>query len=222
MRGPYNPPAYIYLVEVLRGQQQVHPVTTMSAKIHWSQIPNNTNPIWYKDPGLRWNVTHGLGLCLVIATNGFGASLLGGFQANPSWIKFFNAPKGTTLGLYAASYFLPSVFTAYLGDFISGRYGRRWAIFVGMFLMLAGGVINAFAVNVAMWIVGRVIIGAGVGVVKVGTSLLLLDPHTDAYRSVPPSSSKKSPILACDPSSVHATKLSHISVHWLPHGSAVS
>jgi MFS family permease len=144
----------------------------MSAKIHWSQIPNNTHPIWYKDPGLRWNVAHGLGLCLVIATNGFGASLLGGFQAIPSWIKFFNAPKGTTLGLYAASYFLPSVFTAYIGDFISGRYGRRWAIFVGMFLMLVGGVLNSFAVNIAMWIVGRAIIGAGVGVVKVRTLLV--------------------------------------------------
>lgn len=140
---------------------------TMSSSIHWSQIPNNTNPAWYKDPALRVNVFHGLGLCLVIATNGFGASLMGGFQAIPSWVKFFNAPKGTTLGLYSAAYFLPSVVTSYIGDFLSSRYGRRCAILVGMSLMLIGGFINALAVNIAMWLVGRVIIGAGVGIVKV-------------------------------------------------------
>jgi len=149
----------------------------MSAKIHWSDIPNNTHPNWRKDPGLRWNVAHGLGLCLVIATNGFGASLLGGFQAVPSWNKFFKAPKGMTLGLYAASYFLPSVFTSYIGDFLSGRYGRRMAISVGMLCMLVGGIINAFAVNIAMWLVGRVIIGAGVGIVKVSRVPSPLEPH---------------------------------------------
>jgi predicted MFS family arabinose efflux permease len=41
-----------------------------------------------------------------------------------------------------------------------------------MFLMLVGGVLNSFAVNIAMWIVGRAIIGAGVGVVKVRTLLV--------------------------------------------------
>lgn len=63
----------------------------MSNKIKWQDVPSalrylsddhnnvqkltkwlrvdNTNPIWYKDAGLRSNVAHGLGLCLVIATN---------------------------------------------------------------------------------------------------------------------------------------------------------
>ncbi|OXH63283.1 hexose transporter protein, partial [Cryptococcus neoformans] len=48
----------------------------------------NTNPIWYKDAGLRRNVAHGLGLCLVIATNGYQAGLPTGFQAMPTWQKF--------------------------------------------------------------------------------------------------------------------------------------
>lgn len=30
---------------------------------------DNAHAQWYKDAGLRWNVFHGLGLCLVIATN---------------------------------------------------------------------------------------------------------------------------------------------------------
>lgn len=32
-------------------------------------LPDNTDPRWYKDAGLRRNVALGLGLCLVIATN---------------------------------------------------------------------------------------------------------------------------------------------------------
>jgi hypothetical protein len=61
----------------------------MSAKVKWSDVPSeywraksqaaqchanislpdNTNPRWYKDAGLRHNVALGLGLCLVISTN---------------------------------------------------------------------------------------------------------------------------------------------------------
>lgn len=85
----------------------------------------------------------------------------------PQWTEYFDNPKGNLLGLYAASYFLPSIVTSYAGDYISTAYGRRWAIFVGMSLMLAGSVVNTFANGVGMWVGGRAIIGAGVGVVKV-------------------------------------------------------
>jgi MFS family permease len=134
---------------------------------------DNTHSHWYRDPGLRWNVFHGLGLCLVIATNGYGAGLLGGFQAVPQWIDYFGNPKGNLLGLYAASYFLPSIVTSYIGDFISTKFGRRWAVFVGMALMLAGGIVNTFANGVGMWVGGRAIIGSGVGIVKVGAPVLI-------------------------------------------------
>jgi MFS family permease len=92
---------------------------------------------------------------------------MGGYQAQPAWQKFFNSPTGNLLGLYGAAYFLPSVVTSYIGDFISNRYGRRWAIMVGMAIMLVGGVVNTFAVNIPMWVAGRVVIGAGVGIMKV-------------------------------------------------------
>lgn len=93
----------------------------------------------------------------------------------------------------AASYFLPSVFTAFIGDYLSTRYGRRTGIAVGNLLVLAGSLINAFAVNIGMWVagtsrpyrylqpggltrsfpLGRAIIGAGIGITKVAAPVLI-------------------------------------------------
>ncbi|KAI5449604.1 hypothetical protein NCC49_004534 [Naganishia albida] len=143
------------------------------AKTDWISVANNTHAVWYKDAGLRWNVLYGLGLCLVIAANGYSGSLLTGFQAMPAWQKFFLHPKGNRLGIMAASYFLPSVFTAFIGDYLSTRYGRRACIGVGNLLVLAGSLVNAFAVNIGMWIAGRAIIGAGVGITKVAAPVLI-------------------------------------------------
>lgn len=71
------------------------------------------------------------------------------------WNHFFNYPRATTFGLYAASLYLPTVFTAYIGDSISQRYGRKMALYGGSFLVTAGGFINTFAINAAMWVAGE-------------------------------------------------------------------
>jgi len=83
------------------------------------------------------------------------AGLLNGLQAVDSWNVFFNYPEGAILGLYAATLYLPSVFTAYVGDMLSQRFGRRIALALGSLLVFAGGLINAFATNAAMWIAGK-------------------------------------------------------------------
>ncbi|WWC89933.1 uncharacterized protein L201_004862 [Kwoniella dendrophila CBS 6074] len=145
----------------------------MAPQIAWTDVPNNAHAIWYKDAGLRKNVAFGLGLCLVIATNGYQATLLSGFQAMLSWQTFFRHPVGTRLGLYAASFFLPSIFTSFIGDYISTKYGRRWCIIIANIIILAGSIINTFANSIGMWVAGRAIIGAGVGIVKVAAPVLI-------------------------------------------------
>ncbi|KAH7168190.1 hexose transporter protein [Fusarium sp. MPI-SDFR-AT-0072] len=145
----------------------------MASNVKWHELPNNANPLWYKDTGLRRNVALGLGLCLVIATNVNQASLLTGFQANPAWQKFFKAPTGALLGIYAASFFLPSIFTSFIGDFLSTKLGRRWCIIIANIIILAGALINTFAISIGMWCAGRAIMGAGVGIVKVAAPILI-------------------------------------------------
>lgn len=83
------------------------------------------------------------------------ASLLNGLQAIASWQQFLNHPKGPILGLYTAILYLPSIVTAYLGDFLSQRFGRRPALALGSFIVLAGSLVNALAINPGMWIAGK-------------------------------------------------------------------
>ncbi|OWZ55894.1 hexose transporter protein [Cryptococcus neoformans 125.91] len=156
----------------------------MTNKVKWQDVPNNTNPIWYKDAGLRRNVAHGLGLCLVIATNGYQAGLLTGFQAMPTWQKFFNYPTGSLLGIYAASFFIPSVFTSFIGDWITTKYGRRWCIAIANIVILAGSLINTFATSIGMWCGGRAVIGCGVGIVKVAAPVLIQEIAHPRIRAI--------------------------------------
>jgi MFS family permease len=72
-----------------------------------------------------------------------------------SWEEFLNYPKGATLGLYTATLYLPSIITAYLGDYMSQRFGRKVGVALGSFLVLAGSLINALAVNPGMWVAGK-------------------------------------------------------------------
>ncbi|PLB53257.1 hexose transporter protein [Aspergillus steynii IBT 23096] len=145
----------------------------MAPTVKWTDVSNNTNHIWYKDACLRRNVAFGLGLCLVIANNVNQLSLLTGFQAMPSWQRYFKNPKGALLGIYAASLIIPSIFTSFAGDYLSTRLGRRWCIFIANSIILAGSLVNTFATSIGMWCGGRAIIGVGVGVIKVATPVLI-------------------------------------------------
>ncbi|OWZ80453.1 sugar transporter [Cryptococcus neoformans Tu401-1] len=139
----------------------------------FSDIPNNTSRYWYKDRGLKANVTHCLGLCCVIYYLGYDASLLNGLQAIRAWEEFMHYPTGNLLGLYAASFFLPTIFTAYIGDYCARRLGRIKTVALGTLIILAGSLINALATNPGMWVAGRAIIGAGGGIAKVATPALI-------------------------------------------------
>ncbi|WWC64939.1 uncharacterized protein I303_107553 [Kwoniella dejecticola CBS 10117] len=142
-------------------------------KAHFLDIPNNTAAAWWKDPGLRKNVFHCLGCCFCVFYLGYDQSLLTGLQAVPQWNAFFGSPSGNKLGLIAASIFLPSIVTAFIGDYIAYRHGRRWAIWIGSILIFIGALVNALATNLGMFIGGRVILGSGGALTKVGAPSLL-------------------------------------------------
>ncbi|RSH90472.1 hypothetical protein EHS25_001077 [Saitozyma podzolica] len=139
----------------------------------YADVPNNTASSWWRDTALRTNVFHCLGCCLCVFYLGYDQSLLTGLQALPRWNSYFHSPTGNILGLYAASIFLPSIFTAFIGDYISSRYGRRIAIWIGSVFIIAGALVNGLAKNPGMFIGGRVILGSGGAITKVGAPALL-------------------------------------------------
>lgn len=68
--------------------------------------------------------------------------------------SYFDSPRGNTLGLIAASLFLPSIPSAFVGDFLAQRYGRRVAVWLGSVLIIVGALVNAFANSLGMFIGG--------------------------------------------------------------------
>ena len=64
---------------------------------------DNTNSWWFKDPRLRQNVLHCVGLYFCVFYPGYDASLLNGLQAMPQWKKYFHSPNSSYLGLISAT-----------------------------------------------------------------------------------------------------------------------
>ncbi|CAG7560652.1 unnamed protein product [Fusarium equiseti] len=145
----------------------------MASIVKWHELPNNTNPTWYKDAGLRRNVALGLGLCLVIATN-IKQVFYPAFKQCPHGRgSYFKQPTGALLGIYTSSFFLPSIVTSFVGDYINTKFGRRWCIIIANIILVLGALINTFTISIGMWCAGRAVMGVGVGIVKVAAPVLI-------------------------------------------------
>uniref|UniRef100_A0A0W0G5Z6 Major facilitator superfamily (MFS) profile domain-containing protein n=1 Tax=Moniliophthora roreri TaxID=221103 RepID=A0A0W0G5Z6_MONRR len=124
------------------------------------QWKNNTHPKWWKDPGLRKNVGWVVTLYLSVFALGYDTSLINGLQALPQWNEYFNHPTGSRLGLIVASLTFPVIVVAPITSWCVDKFGRKWAITVGSFVLIIGPLISSLAQNEAMLIAGRVIVGA--------------------------------------------------------------
>lgn len=58
-------------------------------------------------------------------------------QALPKWREYFNSPSGAILGFCTASIFFPAIVSAFVGDWIAGKYGRKWSLALGAILIVS-------------------------------------------------------------------------------------
>ncbi|OQU94098.1 hypothetical protein CLAIMM_00510 isoform 2 [Cladophialophora immunda] len=148
------------------------------------QTFNNTNPSWWRDPGLRVNVVHCIGLYFCVFYLGYDASLLNGLQAMPQWKKYFNDPSSSFLGLISASLFLPATITPYISSAINSRWGRKASLAVGSVILIVGAFVNAFSHNTGTFIAGRVLIGSAGPFGKITAIALLQEIAHPRLRSI--------------------------------------
>jgi MFS family permease len=87
-----------------------------------------------------------------------------------------SALQGTANSLFSVGGFIGCFASVWLNE----RRGRRWSIFVGCVLSALGSGISAGSVNIAMFIVGRFVVGLGVGHLLVLIPLYQSEiaPHT--------------------------------------------
>lgn len=147
-------------------------------------ITDNTHPTWWRDPGLRKNVLHCGGLCLCVFYLGYDQSLLACLQSIPQWNSYFDTPSGVHLGLISSSLYFPGIPAAFVGSWISMKFGRRPAVWAGSFLIIIGAIVNALSKNAGEFSGGRVLIGAGGAMTKVVAPALLQEIAHPRLRSV--------------------------------------
>ncbi|EEU34432.1 uncharacterized protein NECHADRAFT_87037 [Fusarium vanettenii 77-13-4] len=136
-------------------------------------LANDQTP-WYQKPNLRK-----LYLLLVPAaigvemTSGFDASVLNGLQAVEKWNERFGNPDGAILGVITSSMTFGSMFGIPLVPYFNDRWGRKPGIVLGSVIVILGVAIQTAAINMAMLIASRVIMGFGLPFATAGAAALL-------------------------------------------------
>lgn len=67
------------------------------------------------------------------------------------------------LTLFTSSLYVAGLFACFFASPITKKYGRKPSVLIGGLAFLAGSVIGGAAVNIYMLILGRLLLGVGVG-----------------------------------------------------------
>lgn len=129
---------------------------------------------WYRKSNLRMLYIILVPACLMSEiTSGIDSSMLTGLQAVAEWNDYFNQPSGAILGLMTAAYGLGSFISLPLVAIIMDRWGRKPAIVISAAWIAAGSIIQGCSVNIAMFVVARVIMGFGLPTLLTASASLL-------------------------------------------------
>lgn len=70
------------------------------------------------------------------------------------------------LTLFTSSLYLAALVASFFASAVTRVFGRKVSMFVGGVIFLVGAFINGFAQDVAMLIIGRILLGVGIGFVN--------------------------------------------------------
>lgn len=68
-----------------------------------------------------------------------------------------------TLTMFTSSLYLAALLSSIVASWVTRRLGRKLSMLAGGVLFCAGALINGFAKNVGMLIIGRILLGFGIG-----------------------------------------------------------
>lgn len=123
-------------------------------------------------------------ICSVVqsATGGYDGSMLNGLNILPSYTDYFQLNAATT-GLNTASVFIGGTLGPLVSGVISDRLGRRPTILWGSLVTIVGVVLQTAAQNIAMFVVGRIILGFGTAVSGIAATVYLSETFPSRWRA---------------------------------------
>ncbi|CAM8893623.1 unnamed protein product [Rhodiola kirilowii] len=141
--------------------------------------------------------------CIVAAMGGlifgYDIGISGGVTSMPSFLKkFFPAVyrkqaldtstnqyckfDSETLTLFTSSLYLAALCSSLVASTVTRKFGRKLSMFFGGILFCAGAILNGFATAVWMLIVGRILLGFGIGFANQSVPLYLSEMAPYKYR----------------------------------------
>ncbi|KAM3578218.1 hypothetical protein VKS41_009358 [Umbelopsis sp. WA50703] len=114
-------------------------------------------------------------ICAIVTdvTNGYDGSMLNGLQIIDSWQSFFNKPTGSILGVINNGTRFGQIGSLFVSSYLIEKLGRRRPIAIGSVILLIGVILQTAAVNTAMFVIGRVLIGFGNGIQATACPILV-------------------------------------------------
>ncbi|KAJ9293513.1 hypothetical protein DTO271G3_7778 [Paecilomyces variotii] len=105
-----------------------------------------------------------IGACMVQSTTyGYDGSMMNGLNILPSYTDYFHLSSVTT-ALNTSIVMVGNALAGTVNGFLCDRIGRRSTLLVAAIIAIIGIVLQSAAVNIAMFIVARCVIGFGTGV----------------------------------------------------------
>ena len=86
------------------------------------------------------------------------------------------------LSLFTSSFFLAGMATSLPASWVTEKYGRKASMALGAALYLLGSTLNVVAVDTAMLIIGRLILGAGCGFINQSVPIFLAEVPPPEFR----------------------------------------
>ncbi|AEO63901.1 uncharacterized protein THITE_2109522 [Thermothielavioides terrestris NRRL 8126] len=128
---------------------------------------------WWKMKGMRFVYLTLWAAMITSATNGYDGSLMNGLEAIPSWNESYNFPSPPILGLLAAAMSIGSMLSIPVVPYVADILGRRFGIILGCVTMLFGVAMVSIGYRIALFVVGRIILGFGLGIAQECSPLLV-------------------------------------------------
>jgi DNA-directed RNA polymerase III subunit RPC2 len=89
--------------------------------------------------------------------------IIGPVTVMDSFVSHFGSQSATVHGLLVSSILIPAALSSFFAGFLADKLGRPKGISIGALIFGLGAVLEAAAVHISMFVVGRCVEGIGEG-----------------------------------------------------------
>ncbi|OJJ43637.1 hypothetical protein ASPZODRAFT_136087 [Penicilliopsis zonata CBS 506.65] len=125
-----------------------------------------------------------ISLILFSSTVGYDGSLVNGLEALDRWLEFMDNPSSTWLGFVNAIYWLGAMVSNLAAGSVTTRYGAKISIWMGIFFLTVGTIVQTVAPNDKAFIVARFLVGMALGWFTNGAPVLINEISYPSHRGI--------------------------------------